>query len=446
MVVIRMTSRYANQACEICKSRKKKCDRLLPTCTSCKTKFRRCNYEEDRSQREIRKLRAQLENLTNLLPTRSMYTYHHHPSPSLLNVDPPIQYPIPSRWYMPFLLNHYHELCSPSFAGIDFGAAHSFSLNSWMQAAFSDPCMFHGILFAASSHLDVLRGERDNPVTHYHRRNATRQLINNISSPQKLPDTTVAAALYLWHYESMNCRVEEAQIHKNGLKEMVKSKGGLTKLGLGGFLSHLIILIDIGDAVLNASRPHYASLGSSSLPEPPITLLSAVLHGSESDPRAHGIPMSLIHLLRQVHQASLLFESQQISKKDVRNPILEDELLADEPGDENLLHAACSCAAYILLNSLRRVIPFSSDENQGAVEQLRSYLSQLNDDQWLEADRETIVWLCFTGAAAAKENRTWFLAKVGPVVMSLKPDELRLFKLGAVHLCRLLQYLQEINA
>ncbi|KAK9334562.1 hypothetical protein V1521DRAFT_442500 [Lipomyces starkeyi] len=360
MVVIRMTSRYANQACEICKSRKKKCDRLLPTCTSCKT--------------------AQLENLTNLLPTRSMYSYHHHPSPSPLHVDPPIQYPIPSRWYMPFLLNHY-------------------------------PCMFHGILFAASSHLD---------------------LINNISSPQKLPDTTVAAALYLWHYESMNCRVEEAQIHKNALKGLVKSKGGLTKLGLGGFLSHLIILqennffsIDIGDAVLNASRPHYA-----------------ILHGSESDRRAHGIPMSLIHLLRQVHQASLLFESQQISK----NPILEDELLADDPGDENLLHAACSCAAYILLNSLRRVIPFSSDENQGAVEQLRSYLSQLNDDQWLQADRETIVWLCFTGAAAAKENRTWFLAKVGPVVMSLKPDELTLFKLGAVHLCRLLQYLQEINA
>jgi hypothetical protein len=34
----------------------------------------------------------------------------------------------------------------------------------------------------------------------------------------------------------------EAKIHKKGLVQMVNAKGGLKKLGLGGFLSHMITL------------------------------------------------------------------------------------------------------------------------------------------------------------------------------------------------------------
>jgi hypothetical protein len=40
----------------------------------------------------------------------------------------------------------------------------------------------------------------------------------------------------------MNSHAEEAEIHKSGLQQMVKSRGSLEILGLDGFLAHLITL------------------------------------------------------------------------------------------------------------------------------------------------------------------------------------------------------------
>lgn len=40
--------------------------------------------------------------------------------------------------------------------------------------------------------------------------------------------------------KSMNCNIDKAKVHKDGLLEMVKLAGGLDKLGLNGFLAHLI--------------------------------------------------------------------------------------------------------------------------------------------------------------------------------------------------------------
>lgn len=261
----------------------------------------------------------------------------------------------------------------------------------------------------------------------------------------------------------MLCHGKDADIHKKGLQQMVKAKGGLTKLGLGGFLSHLIILyeptlrlrelpidfvcrIDIGDATLNAVSPAFEIMERGQRPETPITLLSALLCQSERTLRANGINMSLISLLKRVHRAILSFEFQPVPEH--HQPLhmpSEDELRVDEFEEETPFSAACRYAAYIHLNSLQRGIPFSSDENQALVEQLRSYLSLLPQGDSLEFEKETYVWLCFTGAAVAREKKTWFLAKVGPVVMSLDHSQLDQFKIGVVRFCRLLRKLEEVK-
>lgn len=64
--------------------------------------------------------------------------------------------------------------------------------------------MFHALLFAASSHIDVLRNEHDNPVTHYHRSSAMRLVLSSISSGKSIPLTVIAATTFLWHYEVSN--------------------------------------------------------------------------------------------------------------------------------------------------------------------------------------------------------------------------------------------------
>lgn len=147
---------------------------------------------------------------------------------------------------------------------IEGGEKGSCSPDLWMQSSFSDPCMFHAVLFAASPHLDIIRRERDNPITYYHRHNAVQLLLSNISKCKVVPDTSIAATVHLWQYDvsqyryaaqsqspfklstnslkSMNSCTEEAEVHKNGLLEMIKSAGGLSRLGMDGFLARLIIL------------------------------------------------------------------------------------------------------------------------------------------------------------------------------------------------------------
>lgn len=61
--------------------------------------------------------------------------------------------------------------------------------------------MFHSILFAASSYLDVLRNEHDNPVTYYHYLSTIRMLKDRITGDGPLSATSIAAAMHLWHYK-----------------------------------------------------------------------------------------------------------------------------------------------------------------------------------------------------------------------------------------------------
>jgi hypothetical protein len=81
--------------------------------------------------------------------------------------------------------------------------------------------MFHAVLLAASSHLDVIRREQDNPITHYHQHNTVRLLLDNISECGKVPDTSIAATMYLWYYEvsKLLCSATHFVITTNGVKE-----------------------------------------------------------------------------------------------------------------------------------------------------------------------------------------------------------------------------------
>jgi hypothetical protein len=62
--------------------------------------------------------------------------------------------------------------------------------------------MFHAFLFAASSHLDVLRGEHDSPVTIFHRGQAIRLVNDTLAHlDAELPDTIIAATMTLGQFE-----------------------------------------------------------------------------------------------------------------------------------------------------------------------------------------------------------------------------------------------------
>ena len=192
-----------------------------------------------------------------------------------------------------------------------------------------------------------------------------------------------------------------------------------------------------------------------------VTLLSTSWTKPERELNTYSMPPPLLDLLRHVHESTLMFESQmpkdklevalasssrQNILKHMSGVIYEDELLSPDGQEvEEFFHLACRCAAITHLRSLVQVIPFSSDENQKLIHQLGRSLSELTEGMWHETDPEIYIWLCFTGAAAAQEGKTWFLAKAEPVIMSLKPYEQQLFKLGVLRFCQLHRYLEELN-
>lgn len=68
-----------------------------------------------------------------------------------------------------------------------------------LQAALSDPCLFHATLFSTSAFLDFAQGMRDNPVTTYHKAETIRMVQDAISKSDSdgLPDSIITATTYL---------------------------------------------------------------------------------------------------------------------------------------------------------------------------------------------------------------------------------------------------------
>ncbi|KAH7307995.1 hypothetical protein B0I35DRAFT_442620 [Stachybotrys elegans] len=420
---------YIRQACDYCKVQKRKCDRALPACSTCTNKFVKCRYKENIAQKEIRELRFRIQQMGCRSALLAPTSFNQAPS------GPLIRYPIPSQWYMEFLLNHYCYMSFPSFVQSDPDTDHPFSKQDWIQASFSDPCMFHAILFAASSHLEMLRRENSSPVTNYHRHQVTSALVKQISSSAKVLDTSIAAALYLWHYEAMNNHMKEAQVHKRGVEQMVKAQGGLSNLSLGGYLAHLITLIDIGHAVLNASTPFYQGEAVPQSPEIPISMLSAISDRSDALLSDLEVEQPLVDLLRQVHHHHLEFRPGVPFKGTYILPATLLEQMLHDASTKSTLVAAMLYAVHIHLYTLQQRIPFTSHENQQLVEQLRVCLASLPPAENSELEAVIMVWLCFTGAATSRTQKAWFLAKVGPVLMSLGQVTLGIVKVGLVRFC-----------
>lgn len=187
-----------------------------------------------------------------------------------------------------------------------------------------------------------------------------------------------------------------------------------------------------------------------------MTLLSSVLSKPNHELAALGNPESLIEMFRNVHMNTLQFESRMIKKGETSFQAainlekisiidFDEETFPDHLDESDYYILASHCAANIQLMSLQQAIPFSSTVNQRWVNCLRKAMTRLKDDIWIRMNGEIYAWMCFTGAASAQKGKNWFIAKAGPVVMSLDADSVSLFKSGAVRFCRILRHLDEMD-
>lgn len=73
---------------------------------------------------------------------------------------------------------------------------------TWMQAAMSDPCLFHATLYSTSAYMDITQGSPDNPVTMYHKTETLRLIREAIANTDhsSLSTSVVAATLHLLYF------------------------------------------------------------------------------------------------------------------------------------------------------------------------------------------------------------------------------------------------------
>jgi hypothetical protein len=85
---------------------------------------------------------------------------------------------------------------------------------TWLQYAFSNPCLFHTLLFYASDQLDSSQGRTDqSPVTLYHYSKATGLIRQQLSVPGRALDECMIASVALLAIHAVGKLIE----HHNSL-------------------------------------------------------------------------------------------------------------------------------------------------------------------------------------------------------------------------------------
>ncbi|KAL2849396.1 hypothetical protein BJX68DRAFT_237997 [Aspergillus pseudodeflectus] len=266
---------HALRSCVACKSKKRQCDKLLPSCSrcirveqpclymgymelvisercevkspfaclTCKKAKRPCSNDMPRCSRCTRldlacEYNVKLAYIQNTLPSREglpsrdgiapmtgaiSLPYTEPVTLTVLEPTPGHNYPIENRTYTSSLINHF---CSYSFVPVSSTVPNSLAVHlrtAWMRHAMVDPCLFHSTLFSASAHIDNLHNVPESRQTTYHSMQTVRLLRQKLEDPITRGNyETAAAALALALFNMRLDRHEIALTHRSGLMKVLE--------------------------------------------------------------------------------------------------------------------------------------------------------------------------------------------------------------------------------
>ncbi|KAH8800186.1 hypothetical protein F5884DRAFT_809591 [Xylogone sp. PMI_703] len=434
----------ASQVCEVCRSRKKRCDKAFPSCSSCIRNLHVCNYGPPGQRAQYKQLRGRVQALEAILAHSNGETIHKSgdarsalvplANPYTLFMQEPASpstYPIPSRWYMPALIAHYLEYITLGHASVAVESiAHRLRTNLF-PSALTDPCLFHALLYASSMNLDLLLQKEDSPVTIFHRGNSLRFLNDCLTGTGKaeLDDAVVGSVLLLTQFEALAGNMRVSHAHKRGLKQIVDLRGGLNQLGMNGVLADLIQLWDLLDVLLNYSidTPHF-------LPDMNSQSWTSITSSFDqvSVDMAEVINCSTQSILQLIHKATLFFNNTQecgTVSADVSSQmgICSDKLQSLFQNTISLASVddCCKFAAIIHWNAICQHIPFDSSVNQQSLKGLKISIQKTPFMYWIKHIPEVFIWVCFVAIASVTDavQRRWFVERLGLVLKTLRTSD-----------------------
>lgn len=254
------------------------------------------------------------------------------------------------------------------------------------------------------------------------------------------------------------------ELHMNGLKTMIKMKGGLANLGLDGLIHRMISWygvqhlpnvsflidslpcrrVDVCGATINHSKPRFPSIRNlhTSISRPsihnthdrPIAII-----GLEIKAPTHSLPISidlaniLEDMLRLTTFVEILHDSkitQDCTYFDDQRASIEHRILAipdkqdKEQGtaETKNIQESCRLAALIYTNMVFRELQPSAAIHTTLTSRLRTMLMQTDLTSCWGNHWKMLLWVLFMGGAVAlqKSTRSWFVSILAIACSQLK--------------------------
>lgn len=130
----------------------------------------------------------------------------------------------------------------------------------WFPMALTEPATSAVILLTAGSHYAMMKaGTKHAKQLLLMKTEALNNINDMLRDPLRgLTDQAIAAVAKLASYEAMFGSKETYLVHMNGLKRMIRLRGGMESLGLGGLLTRMLLWIDTNAAWLIRTPLYFA--------------------------------------------------------------------------------------------------------------------------------------------------------------------------------------------
>ncbi|EAW11886.1 Zn(II)2Cys6 transcription factor domain-containing protein [Aspergillus clavatus NRRL 1] len=422
-------------ACLVCRAGKRRCDKRVPSCTRCWRLQIRCVYRHKGEGGTAAAAAAPFDETL-----------------SLQRVDAKVPFPVRGETQMPMLLHSFIETFGMALLPVDDGSLAFLLRTAWVSRALADPCFFHATLFAASAHLDALRSVPSTSATLYHHTMALRLIHGKLALPEGMVDEgTIACIAPLVFFSSMSSDERSSRIHRRGLMQMIRVKGGLQKMDLGGFFSALIPVCVMTEAIIFDSALDIPGVEIPPTPaKPPTFLVSAVLERATRETGFYTLSDEAIKIFKDIHTASRdfndFFPSGSLDRplseltrikwlNRVQRRIKRGFSTPDNPQlpTTNAIDECCGAAALVFWYILDDTSPIDPMVLEYLVADLKTALLKTPVDTWIRRSPDAHAWICLVGAAAAardSNDRAWFSLLLGQSIICIRSEGAGLYLEG----------------
>ncbi|KAH8594473.1 hypothetical protein B0O99DRAFT_595408 [Bisporella sp. PMI_857] len=112
---------------------------------------------------------------------------------------------------------------------------------AWFRTSIADPVILAATVAASTSHLLYCQGAvKSTPAYISHKVRAIQAINKNLDSPESASDYTIMAVAMMAIIEGLAGGPAACAIHRQGLGQLVRSRGGLKTLGLNGIAARTV--------------------------------------------------------------------------------------------------------------------------------------------------------------------------------------------------------------